>query len=97
MLHFSWDEAKAKANLRKHKISFELASLFVLDPYHLTEFNRSVTGEDRYNTLAKIDKTIIFVVHCYRKNKYGEEIIRIISARKAETREAARYYRQTSL
>lgn len=95
MVIFEWDEFKAKINYQKHKVSFELARMFLNDPFYLTEFNRTVQGEDRYNALAKIGNTIIFVVHCYRKNKHGEEIIRLISARKAQTHETRRYYKQT--
>lgn len=37
---------------------------------------------------------VVLVVHAYRENRYGEEIIRIISARRAEKQEVRRYQEQ---
>jgi uncharacterized DUF497 family protein len=36
-------------------------------------------------------KVVLLVVHTYREDSYGEEIIRIISARKAKKYETRRY------
>ncbi len=91
---FEWNAFNAKLNYRKHKVSFELAQLAFQDPLQLTDFDRTVAEEDRFNTLARVANIVLFVSHCYRKNENGEEVIRIISARKAERREHARYYRQ---
>jgi len=33
---FDWDPDKAKKNLRKHKVSFEMASTIFSDPFHLS-------------------------------------------------------------
>ena len=43
-----------------------------------------------------VDAAILLVVaHVYREDQYGEEIIRIISAREAEKRDIRRYKAQT--
>ncbi len=93
---FEWSTDKAKRNFQKHKISFDLARLVFNDPFQISNFDRTVEGEDRYCTLAQVGGTVLIVAHCYRKNKSGEEVIRINLARKAEKRERNRYYRQAS-
>lgn len=94
-LIFEWDPVKAISNYIKHKVSFELGQLVFDDEFHLTDFNRIVGSEIRYNTLGNVDDVILFVVHCYRKNQHGKKIIRLISVRNAATQEARRYHAQT--
>ncbi len=93
---FEWNNDKARRNFQKHKISFELAQLVFDDPFQINDFDKTIDGEDRYYTLGMVARVVVLVVHCYRENKSGEEIIRLISARKAEKRERNRYYRQAS-
>ena len=46
---FEWDEIKAAANLRKHGVSFELASTVFRDPRLLTVADLEHSeGEDRW-------------------------------------------------
>lgn len=92
ILIFEWDPVKAISNYEKHKVSFELGQLVFDDEFHLTEFNRIVGSEVRYNTLGNVDDLILFVVHCYRKREHGKKVIRLISVRKAHTQEAGRYH-----
>ena len=89
-LRIEWDAAKNRENVRKHKVSFEEAAtvfsderaLFLDDPDHSDE-------EDRFILLGlSITLRLLVVCHCYRAN---DEIIRIISARKATKPEAAVY------
>ena len=61
----------------------------------MTEFNRIVGNEVRYNTLGNVDDVILFVLHCYRENEYGKKIIRLIWVRKAAIQESRRYHAQT--
>jgi uncharacterized protein (DUF4415 family) len=51
---FSWDSDKNGTNKKKHKVSFELASLFIHDASSLTDFDRTVNGEDRERTLRSL-------------------------------------------
>ena len=44
--------------------------------------------------VAPDDAAVLVVVHVYREEQHGEEIIRIISARAAEKNEVRRYQRQ---
>ena len=93
-MKFEWDEEKNKLNIKKHNISFEEAStvfqdvnaVYIYDELHSTD-------EDRFNVIGIVD-TInqeITVCHCYRGN--NDDIIRIISARKA-TKDEIRLYRE---
>ena len=87
---FEWDGAKAAANLRKHRISFEHAKLALADPNAIVEPDDSDPTEERWLTTGRADNVILFVV----TTEPDEHTIRIISARRATRHEQARYYRQ---
>jgi uncharacterized DUF497 family protein len=53
-------------------------------------------GEQRWHAIGLVDDYPLLVVHVYRSTKDGEEIIRIISARKTRDRESRRYFGQTA-
>lgn len=98
---YEWNEAKDRRNQRKHEgISFELAALVFDDERCLIGPERiDETGERRWHAIgaARIEPEIavvLMVVHAYREDDYGEEIIRIISARRAEKHEIRRYQEQ---
>lgn len=92
-LRFEWDPDKAAGNARKHGVSFEeaetifsdeLASL-IDDPDHSGE-------EERFLLLClSVKLRTLVVAHCYRK---ADDVIRIISARKATRKERDIYYRR---
>jgi uncharacterized protein len=90
MLRFDWDERKNRANRTKHGVWFEEAqtvfddtrALLFPDPDHSKE-------EERFILLgaSSVGRTLL-VVHCYNES---EELFRIISARKASTKEVRIY------
>jgi uncharacterized DUF497 family protein len=90
-MHFIWDENKNKLNLENHHISFETAKLVFDDPYALTIQDRYEDGEERWQTIGLLNGVVaILVAHtCLDEN--GNEIIRIISARKATSHERKCY------
>lgn len=91
-MRFEWDERKARANLAKHHLSFAVARQVFEDPNHLSIQDRHEKHEERWQTLGCIDGVlIILVAHAYREDETGEEVIRIISARKATRGERLRY------
>jgi len=91
-MYFEWDEEKNRSNKVKHGISFEAAKLAFDDPRQLTRFDRTEGGEDRYHTIAfAAGVVLILVVHTYRERS-GEEVVRIISARKANATERRLYH-----
>jgi uncharacterized DUF497 family protein len=90
-MRFEWDEEKNRRNLLKHDIRFETAALVFDDPYILTERDQSTEDEERWNTLGSVAPgVILFVAHTWFERN-GEEVIRIISARSAESRERKSY------
>lgn len=89
-LRFQWDEAKNRSNRRKHGISFEEARTAFLDenarvipdPDHSED-------EERFVLLGlSISLRELVVCHCYRQK---DDVIRIISARKADRDELKQY------
>jgi uncharacterized DUF497 family protein len=100
-VRYEWDEAKNRANQRKHGgVSFELAALVFEDECCLVVQNRiDEVGEQRWHAIgtASIEPgsaAVLLVVHVYKEDYYGEEIIRIISARRAEKHEIRRYQKE---
>ena len=90
-MRFVWDAEKNKRNLAKHKVSFETAKLVFDDPSAVSRLERVEDGEERWQTLGLVGGIVILlVVHTYREGD-GEEIIRIISARKATAGERVVY------
>jgi uncharacterized protein len=92
MQRFVWDDAKARANLRKHRVSFETAARVFTDPHALTMRDRIEGGESRWQTLGRVgDITLLLVAHTLEEDPDGAEVIRIISARRADRKERKRY------
>ena len=90
-MRFEWDEVKSRRNLAKHRISFETAKLVFEDPHALSVQDRAVGDEERWQTLGMIGGVIlVLVAHTYR-DENGEEVIRLISARKATPLERTFY------
>lgn len=87
-LIFEWDEEKANANLRKHKVSFEEAKTVFNDPLLMTFPDPEHSfSERRYLNIGHSSKgRVIIVVHTER-----EASIRIISCRKATKSERRDY------
>lgn len=92
MQRFVWDDEKARANLRKHRVSFETAARVFTDPHALTVQDRIEGAEYRWQTLGMVDGiTLLLVAHTLGEEPDGEEVIRIISARRANPKERKRY------
>jgi uncharacterized protein len=89
-LHFEWDEAKEKANIAKHSVSFdESKTVFYDENARLIADPDHSENEDRFILMGLSSSLRLLVVcHCYRVD---DNIIRIISARKATRTEAKNY------
>lgn len=92
-LRFTWDSRKATSNERKHAVSFDEAqtvflddsALLIADPGHSED-------EDRFLLLGLSAKLRILVVcHCIRESG---DVIRIISARRADRTEQGEYQKR---
>ena len=87
-LNFEWDEEKAEANVKKHRVSFDEATTVFIDPFSviIPDPDHSV-DEQRYIGLGSSDKgRILVVVYTERGSN-----VRIISCRKATSSERKLY------
>lgn len=87
---FEWHSRKASQNLRKHGVSFEEAkTAFLDDNARLIADEDHSADEDRFVLMGlSVQLRLLVVVHCYRDS---DNVIRIISARKADFVERRQY------
>ncbi len=87
---FEWSDAKARANLDKHGVDFEVARLVFDDPASIDSCDdRKGYGEDRFNITGMAKGKLLTVTYTERSGR-----IRIISARKATRHEQDDYFSQ---
>jgi uncharacterized DUF497 family protein len=90
-MRFEWDEAKNQTNQKKHKVSFDVASLVFDDPNVLLFVERVTEGEARWHAIGVVPQTgsllFLTVVHTLPE----KEVIRIVSARLATRHERNLY------
>ena len=87
-LNFEWDDDKATANLRKHKVSFDEAKTVFADPFSIT-INDAGHSDDEYRFVdigVSINGRILVVVYTDRSPK-----TRLISSRQATKAERYKY------
>lgn len=87
-LNLEWDDTKAKANFKKHGVSFDEATTVFTDPFSITmpDPDHSI-GEARYIELGSSDKSRVLAVAYAERGSN----IRIISCRKATSSERKMY------
>ena len=88
MTHYVWDDKKNALNIKKHEISFGEATEVFLDPLVFFAENPTSEKQERFRAYGctLIQKALV-VVFCAKSIFEGEEIIRIISARKLDRKE----------
>jgi uncharacterized DUF497 family protein len=86
-VQFEWNEDKNRRNLRKHGIDFDTASLVFDDPHYVAVLDRIVDDEERWQTIGIAGGVAVVTV----AHTLSEDLIRIISARKATPRERRSY------
>ena len=83
-MKWQWDDNKAAANLKKHKVSFEEAGTVFGDPFARTKPDHEHSiDEPRFITLGMSERGRLVVV-CHTEG-------RLISARKPTRREKKAY------
>ena len=95
-ISFTWDDAKAEINLKKHGVTFEEAATVFMDAgaLEMADPDHSSLQEDRFLIIGfSVQARVLIVCHCYRDS---DRIIRIISARKAQKKEISAYNRRNS-
>ena len=92
MTYFEWDPLKAESNIRKHGVSFEEAVDAFLDPSAISTLNRVVHGEQRWQTIGMVTGVLLlFIAHTVHTSEGEDEVVRVISARKALRKERRAY------
>ena len=91
-MHWTWDQPKNQANLRAHGLSFEAAVFVFYDPMSATQED-PYPYEERWRTIGMVGTQVVMVVHTWPDfdTGTGEEVGRVISARKATRREREAY------
>ena len=94
-VHFVWDSSQSESNKRKHGVTFAEAQTVFFDELAMEFYDAEHSqGEDRFLLLGQsFSLRILMVCHCYRES---EDVIRIISARKATVKERRTYQRNKS-
>ncbi|MCR4289431.1 MAG: BrnT family toxin [Candidatus Scalindua sp.] len=89
-ISFVWDKKKANANYKKHKVTFEEAKTVFIDPNGRMIYDPGHSNDEERFILLGVSSAlrILAVCHCYRKEN---QVIRIISARKATKTEQKQY------
>ena len=92
---FEWDEIKAAANIRKHGVSFELASSVFADPRLLSvaDLEHSEAEERWFSVGGAVNGAILSVVYVWHEIDLAITKIRLISARQA-TGSEIRFYEE---
>ena len=91
-MKFEWSSEKNKFNIEKHNISFEAAKEIFLDPMQISKLDhRFDYFEERWVTLGSVTQDKILVVANMFFDEDVKEIIRIISARRANQKEKEQF------
>ena len=91
-MRWTWDQAKNEANLRSHGLSSEAAVFVFDDPMSATRED-PYPHEQRWRTIGMVGAQVVMAVHTWPDfdTETGDEIGRIISARKATRHEREAY------
>ncbi len=89
-VRYEWDPRKSRSNKTKHGVSFEEARTAFLDENaRLIPDAEHSEEEDRFILMGmSIELRVLVVCHCYRES---DQLVRIISARRANTSERRQY------
>ncbi len=87
-MEFEWNRNKAASNFRTHGVRFEYATRVFDDPFRIEREDDSENyGEQRFQVIGMVESHLLFVVYTDRN-----DVIRIISARKATSHERRQYH-----
>ena len=88
-MYLTWDEKKAKTNLKKHQVRFAEAATCFSDPNGVLNYDKDHSDlEDRWQLIAtSVKGRVLFVVFF----EMQDDQVKLISARKAEKHEVKQY------
>jgi uncharacterized DUF497 family protein len=88
---YEWDEHKNKINQAAHGIDFRTGAEVFDDPCFVAFVESIKDGEERWHAIGMVRAvTVVAVVHTYSE-KGSDEVIRIISCRRASSHERKIY------
>ncbi|WP_029459575.1 BrnT family toxin [Solidesulfovibrio alcoholivorans] len=85
-MQFEWDETKRQANITKHDVDFLEAMELLADAPIMHDDSRKDYGERRCQAVGIVDGKTLVVIFTIRESSF-----RIISARRANSRERRKY------
>ena len=89
-MRFEWDDAKAAANLRKRRVSFDEATEVFYDPNAFGDYDSEHSDEEaRFFIIGLSSRRMLYVIYAEREG----DVLRIISARRANKLERKNYER----
>jgi hypothetical protein len=92
-MRFEWDNEKARANLKKHGVTFGEATDVFYDPNALEDYDAAHSDEEkRFFIIGVSSRRLLYVVYAERAG----DVVRIISARKADKAERENYERASN-
>jgi uncharacterized DUF497 family protein len=95
---FEWDENKAKINYTKHKVTFEEAQTVFYDENALLLADEKHSNEEDRFILMGMSSMMNTLLVCFcERSSNNNEIIRIISSRKANKKKIEQYWKRRSL
>jgi len=91
-VRFEWDERKDRSNQRKHGVGFDEAAEVFADPLHLSWLDERFSAfEERWVTVGQTTEGVTLTVANLFFDERGDEVVRVISARRATNRERQAY------
>jgi uncharacterized protein len=89
-VRFEWDDQRALANVKKHGVTFGEATEVFYDPNALEDYDTLHSGDEaRFFIIGLSSRRLLYVIYAERV----QDVIRIISARKADQAERQVYER----
>ena len=93
-MRFEWDDRKAVENLSKHGVSFGEATEVFYDPDAIEDYDlKHSDNEARFTIIGLSSRRLLYVVYAER----AIDLVRIISARKADRAEQEIYERTRAI
>jgi uncharacterized protein len=93
-VRFTWDSKKAARNLRRHGVSFEEAATVLSDPNRVELADTdNAQGDARMDVIGFSSEVRLLFVVVFEVEE--DELMRVISARRATPHEAKRYAEET--
>jgi len=93
-MRFEWDLSKDRINVKKHGLSFEDILSVFQDPNILTQYDEqhSSLEEEQWLSLGSTKHGLVCVVISTDRSTSQQQVLRLISARKADAQEQIEYY-----